>query len=242
MIDLFDLPVLGAAAFFASLVGSVAGSGSTAVLLPVMVLYFGIRDTILILTIANLTSNLGRAWFNRREIVLPVVGWFSLGAVPLALVGAKLFIVTPPIFLTRILGAFLLGTVAWRRLGSRSPKLHSPVMFLPFGAVFGLLAGILEGVGPLMAPFFLAYGLIRGAYIGTDALAAISMATSKLAVFGWENIIDHSILIAGLTLAPFMIGGAYAGKKIVSRLSERIFVILVDITLVVAGGGFLLTE
>ena len=68
------------------------------------------------------------------------------------------------------------------------------------------------------------------------------MSVSKLAVFSWGNIIDQRILLAGLTLAPFMIGGTYAGKKIVNRLSERFFVILVDITLVVAGVGFLLAD
>ncbi|MCZ6730634.1 MAG: TSUP family transporter, partial [SAR324 cluster bacterium] len=83
MIDYGDLPLLGGAAFLAALVGSVAGSGGTAVLMPVLVLQFGVRDAIPILTIANMVSNLSRAGFNRREIVLPVVGWFSLGAIPL---------------------------------------------------------------------------------------------------------------------------------------------------------------
>ena len=72
-------------------------------LLPVLVLYVGVQDAIPILTIANLSSNLGRAWFNRREIAIPVVGWFSLGSIPLALTGAMLFVVTTPVVLTRIL-------------------------------------------------------------------------------------------------------------------------------------------
>ena len=115
---------MGGAAFLASLLGSVAGSGGTSVLLPVMVLFFGVREAIPILTIANLVSNLSRVAFNRREIVLPVVGWFSLGAIPLALTGAVLFTLTPPGLLTRGLGVFLLGTVAWRRLSPRPPRLR----------------------------------------------------------------------------------------------------------------------
>ena len=41
-------------------------------------------------------------------------------------------------------------------------------------------------------------------------------------------------------VAPFMIAGAYAGKRIVDHVPERVFVILIEITLVVAGLGFLL--
>ncbi|HEX2931867.1 MAG TPA: sulfite exporter TauE/SafE family protein [Candidatus Binatia bacterium] len=242
LISLFDLPVLGATAFLASLVGSVAGSGGTALLLPVLVLYFGVREAIPILTIANLSSNLGRAWFNRREISTPVVGWFSLGSIPMALTGAMLFVLTPPMLLARILGAFLLLTVTWRRLRLRPPKFSSARWFIPIGAVFGLLNGLLEGVGSLMAPFFLAYGLVRGAYIGTDALATTLMQISKLAVFGGTNVIETKILTSGLTLVPFMIAGAFAGKKVVDRISESLFVLIIDVTLLITGVNFLFVK
>jgi uncharacterized membrane protein YfcA len=242
LIDLPNLPVIGVAAFFASLLGSVAGSGGTALLLPVLVLYVGVQDAIPILTIANLSSNLGRAWFNRREIAIPVVGWFSLGSIPLALTGAMLFVVTSPIVLTRILGAFLLLIVAWRRLSLRPASFGSPRWFTPLGAVFGLLNGLLEGVGPLMAPFFLAYGLVRGAYIGTDALATIFMQGAKLGVLGGTDIIDGAILASGLILVPFMIGGALAGKKVVDHISESLFVVVIDVTLLFAGLSFLLAK
>ena len=242
MIGSFDVAILGIAAFAASLVGSVAGSGGTAVLLPILVIYFGVRDAIPILTIANLSSNLGRVWFNWREIVVPVVVWFALGAIPLALAGAVLFVKTPNVILTRILGAFLLITVAWRRFGRGSLKIHWAGWFAPLGAVFGLLAGLFEGVGPLMAPFFLAYGLVRGAYIGTDAMATVLMQVSKLAVFGQNHIIAQRILAFGLILVPFMLAGAFVGKKLVERISERIFVVIIDATLLFAGANFVLAS
>jgi uncharacterized membrane protein YfcA len=239
LISSFDLPFIGAAAFVAALVGSVAGSGGTALLLPVLTLYFGVGDAIPILTIANFSSNLGRAWFNRREVVLPVVGWFSLGSIPLALTGAMLFVVSSPDLLTRILGAFLLLTVAWRRLGIKVASFSSPQWFAPLGAAFGLLNGLLEGIGPIMAPFFLASGLVRGAYIGTDALATVFMQGSKLTVLGGTSIIDSSILASGLTLVPFMFAGAFAGKKVVDYVSDAFFIMVIDITLLCSGISFL---
>ncbi|MEE8394435.1 MAG: sulfite exporter TauE/SafE family protein [bacterium] len=239
MIAWSDLPVLGSVAFVAALLGSVAGSGGSAVLMPVLVLYLGIRSAIPVLTIANLAANLSRVWFNRREIVLPVVGWFVLGAIPTALAGALLFTVAPPGVLTRGLGAFLIAIVLWRRVRLQAPTIAKAAWFAPLGAAFGLLAGLLEGVGPLMAPFFLAHGLLRGAYIGTDALATVFMQISKLAVFGSAALLGPQTVTAGLLLVPFMITGTLAGKLVVKRISERTFVALIDITLVVAGVGFL---
>jgi hypothetical protein len=67
-------------------------------------------------------------------------------------------------------------------------------------AVCGFLEGILGTVGPLMAPFFLAYGLMRNAYIGTDALATVAMQGTKLAVFGSAQVLHRGLIVAGLTL------------------------------------------
>lgn len=200
------------------------------------------RDAIPILTIANLSSNLGRAWFNREEISAPVVGWFSLGSIPLSLIGAMLFVITPPGVLVRVLGVFLLFMVAWRRFTFRPPKFNSACWFTPVGAAFGFLNGLLEGIGSLIAPFFLAYGLVRGAYIGTDALATTLMQVCKLGVFGAANILEINVLTSGLALVPFMIAGAFAGKKVVDRISESLFLLIIDITLLVAGINFLLKK
>jgi uncharacterized membrane protein YfcA len=50
---------------------------------------------------------------------------------------------------------------------------------------------------------------------------------------------DAANALAGVMLGPVMILGSIVGKKIVDRLSERMFVALVEITLLVAGVGFL---
>ncbi len=243
MIEWIDLPVVGAAALLSAFIGSVAGSGGSTVLLPVLVLYFGIRDAVPIITIANLSANLSRSVINRGEIVYPVVGWFMLGTVPASLLGAWLFTVTPPEILTRLLGALLISLVVWRRvrqLGISPPARRSAAWFLPLGTLFGFLEGLMGSVGPLMAPFFLAYGLMRGAYIGTDAFVTSVMQGIKLGVFGGAQLVGAGILAAGLTLVPFMVLGTLLGKRMLARVSDSVFSILLELVLVAAGLNFLM--
>jgi len=59
-----NLILLGVGAFKASTLAAVAGFGGAAVLLPALVLVFGVRDAIPILTVAQLIGNLSRVWFN----------------------------------------------------------------------------------------------------------------------------------------------------------------------------------
>jgi hypothetical protein len=91
-----------------------------------------------------------------------------------------------------------------------------------------------------MAPFFLAYGLVKGAYIGTEALATVVMHVAKLAAYGGAAILTARGVLVGLALGPIMIGGSWVGKRIVDRLPEHVFVLLIEITMATAGVLFLI--
>ncbi len=240
MLDWLDLGFVSATALVSAFLGSVAGTGGTLVLMPVLVLYFGIQDATVLVTVANLAANVSRTVFNRRELDLKVVAWFALGAVPLSVLGTWLFTISPPETLTRLLGAFMLGVVIWRRLKPHPPPRRSAAWFLPVGAGFGFLSGLVSGVGVLMAPFYLAYGLSRNAYIGTDAFATVFMQTTKLATLGAARFVTWTVFINGLVLVPFMIFGTLIGKRLLERLSERVFALIIEAVMVVSGLHFLL--
>ncbi|MGA9210798.1 MAG: sulfite exporter TauE/SafE family protein, partial [Terriglobales bacterium] len=148
--------VLALVALLASTLAAVTGFGGAAVLLPVLVAAFGMREAVPILTVAQLIGNGSRVWFNRRELRWRVVGWFAIGAVPMALVGGYLFAKAPLNFLTRLLGVFLLVIVVWRHVRPKRPEPFPIAAFAGIGAGASFLSALLGGVGPVMAPFFLA--------------------------------------------------------------------------------------
>ena len=232
---------VGVTAFCAAALAAIAGFGGAAVLLPVLVAVFGTRAAIPILTIAQLAGNASRVWFNRRELDLRVVGWFTLGGVPLALLGGYLFASAPLRPLTRALGGFLLLLVAYRRLRPRPPAPPPLPAFAAIGAGASFLSALLGSVGPLMAPFFLAYGLVKGAYIGTEALATVVMHLAKLVAYQRTLLLTPTAVWAGVLLAPVMVGGSWVGKRVVDRLSPAAFAKVIEATLVGAGIYFIVT-
>ncbi|HYT72768.1 MAG TPA: sulfite exporter TauE/SafE family protein [Gemmatimonadales bacterium] len=234
--------VIGGAAFVASTLAAVAGFGGAAVLLPALVAAFGVRDAIPILTVAQLAGNGSRVWFNRREVHVPVVGWFALGAVPLALLGGVLFATAPLGALKRLVGAFLLLMVLWRHVPRARAWRPGLVAFAGIGAAFSFLSALIGSVGPMMAPFFLAYGLVKGAYIGTEALATVVMHVTKLAAYQGTAILTIRAVAIGLALGPIMVVGSAAGKRLLDRLPERVFVVIIEVVLVATGGWFLVGD
>jgi len=223
----------------AGTLAAVTGFGGAAILLPLLVAIFGVRAAVPILTVAQLIGNGSRVWFNRRELDLQVVKWFALGSIPAAIAGSLLFASAPLSALTRLLGVFLIGVVVYRHVQKRAHKL--PLQgFAPLGAVSSFLSALLGTVGPLMAPFFLAYGLIKGAYIGTEALASLLMHVVKMIVYGGTSLLSVGSVGIGLLMGLGLIVGSYIGTRIVHRVSERVFVFLVEATLIIAGMLFLI--
>lgn len=233
--DVLSLLAVIIAALAGSLLAAVAGFGGAVILLPVLVWVFGARDAVPILTVVQLIGNLSRVYVNRTQLAWPVVGWFSLGAIPATLLGAILFTLTPSPILSRFLGAFLLVSVGLRHtpaLRSWKPSLRS---FAGVGAGVGFLSALIGSAGPISGPFFLSFGLIRGAYIGSEALTAVLMHVMKLGVYGGYALVSATSLVYGLAIGLVMIAGTLLGKRLLDRAPEALFPRIVEVALVMSG-------
>ena len=231
--------LVAVAALLGSTLAGVTGFGGAAILLPPLVLIFGVKEAIPILTVAQLIGNASRVYFHRKSLDWKVVGYFGLAAVPSAILGAYLFSIVNASLILRVLGAFLLTTALWRHSGARKIPKFPAAGFLGVGAVFSFLSAIVGSVGPFIVPFFLSYGLVKSAFIGTEALCTVLMHIAKIAIYGRTALLSFQSASFGLALGPLMILGSWTGKKIVDRIPERVFVILVETTLVLAGLSFL---
>ncbi|MBX6365360.1 MAG: sulfite exporter TauE/SafE family protein [Gemmatimonadetes bacterium] len=234
------LAVVELVAFAAATLSGVTGFGGATLLLSALVLAYGPRAAVPILTVAQLVGNASRAWFNRKELDLRVVGWFAVGGVPAALAGGYVFAAVPLPVLNWLIGVFLLVSVGWRHVRAGPPRRFSVRWFAAVGAASSFLSALVGTAGPLAAPFLLAFGLVRGAYVGTDALATVVLHTTKVAAYAGVAVLGGVEAVRGLALAPAMVLGSYVGKRILNRVPERVFAWLIDVVMLVAGLRFIL--
>ena len=141
----------------------------------------------------------------------------------------------PTAILTRLLGAFLLASVAYRHTALGRKLRVSQRGFLGVGSMLGFLSALLGSVGPLAAPFFLSYGLVGGAYIGTEALTAVVMHVVKLGVYRGYALVGGSSIAVGLSVGAVMILGSYLGKRLLERVPPHVFPWLIEAVLIVSG-------
>jgi uncharacterized membrane protein YfcA len=88
-------------------------------------------------------------------------------------------------------------------------------------------------------PIFLAYGLIKGAFIATEAASSLAIYGVKLVVFHEFGVLPLSILIKGLITGSSLMLGSWLSKRFVLKLSADRFQLFMDGLMLVSGSVML---
>jgi uncharacterized membrane protein YfcA len=219
----------------AGLVSGIVGTGATIILLPVLVLAFGPQSAIPIMAIVALMSNFAKITSWWREIDWRACGAYALGGIPGAALGARTMLSLPAQWVDIALGCFFLIMIPGRRwLAARNYKIGL-WMLVPAGLVIGFLTGIVVSTGPITVPLFTAYGLLKGAFIATEAAASLAVYISKATTFRTFGALPTDIVLKGLITGSSVMAGTYASKLLLERLSLAIFQRLLDGVMLISG-------
>jgi uncharacterized membrane protein YfcA len=219
----------------AGTLGGVVGFGSSVIMVPILAFVFGPKAAIPIMAVASLMANLSRVAIWWRTVDWRAVGAYSVTAIPAAALGARTLLALEPRVVELALGMFLIATVPVRRvLGHRGFRVSRPQLAL-VGAAIGFLTGIVASTGPVNAPFFLAYGLVKGAYLSTEALSSAFVYLTKSLVFWDGDALPPEALARGVIVGISLMIGSWLAKRLVERMTPGDFRFVMDILLLIAG-------
>jgi uncharacterized protein len=235
MPDPIGWTVLVVGALVGSLVGGVAGFGTGIIMLPLVAWVLGLRSAVPVLTVTMTIGNLARIWWSRGEVDRGVVLRFVLGAMPATALGTALYVAAPAEWFGRFVGVFLIASVPLRRILATDFFRMGLRYFPALGVVVGLISGLVVTTGPLNTPFFLAYGLRRSAYVGTEAVCAMAMHLSRGAALARYALLTWETVAVGTVLGATMFAGSWLGRRLLDRMSDRVFLGIIEALLVVMG-------
>lgn len=229
------------AGFAAGAISGVMGTGSSIMLLPVLVHAFGPKQAVPIMAVAAVMANLSRvlAWW--RDVDWKAVCAYAITGIPAAALGARTLLVLPAHIVELSMGIFLLAMIPVRhvlvRLHWKAGLWHLALA----GAVIGFLAGIVLSTGPLSVPVFLAYGLLKGAFLATEAASSLLVYLSKVVTFREFGALPVDVLLQGLIVGLSLMVGTFAGKALVLRMSAAAHGHVLDGLLLISGFALLAT-
>ena len=219
----------------AGCVGGVVGTGSSIILLPVLVFVFGPKQAVPIMAVASVMGNFARVLAWRHDVDWRAVAWYAIPGIPAAALGARTLLVLPPSVIDITLGTFFLCMIPLRHWqGARGVALR-PWHLAIAGALIGFVTGVVLSTGPLSVPVFAAYGLVGGAFLSTEAASAVMLYVAKVVTFRQLGAMPSEIFVKGLVVGASLMAGTWGGKLIVRRLSADVFRRVLDGVMLCSG-------
>lgn len=219
----------------AGTISGIVGTGSSIMLMPVLIYQYGPRQAVPIMAVAAVMSNLSRilAWY--REVDWRACAAYSIPAIPAAALGARTLLVLPSRFVDISIGLFLIAMVPARHwLAGHQLKLSLWHLAIG-GAAIGYLTGIVVSTGPLSVPLFLFYGLTKGAFLATEAASSLGMYVSKSATFQRFGALTAEVALQGLIAGSSLMFGAFIAKRFVLHLEPDVFRRVMDAIMIASG-------
>ena len=219
----------------AGTLGGIVGFGGSTILMPILALAFGPKEAVPIMAIAGVLANLSRVAVWWREVDWRAAAIYCLTGIPFAALGARTLLALDPRVVELVLGLFFLAMIPARRwLLKDGFSIKLPGLALA-GAGVGYLSGLVASTGPLNTPFFLAYGLVKGAFVSTEALGSLGVFGTKAIVFHTFGALPSDTIARGLIVGSSMMAGSWVAKRFLSHLDAEQFRLLMDGAMLAAG-------
>lgn len=225
----------------AGTISGIVGTGSSIMLMPVLVYQYGPKQAVPIMAIAAVMANLSRilAWW--REVDWRACLAYSITGIPAAALGARTLLALPSHAVDVAIGIFLIAMVPVRHWLARH-ELKANLWHLAIGgAVIGYLTGIVVSTGPLSVPLFLFYGLNKGAFLATEAASSLGLYVSKSVTFERFGALTPDILLKGLIAGASLMAGAFIAKRVVLQMKPEVFRLIMDGIMLAAGVSLLIS-
>jgi len=219
----------------AGTISGIVGTGSSIMLMPVLVYQYGPKQAVPIMAVAAVMANFSRimAWW--REVDWRACAAYSLTGIPAAALGARTLLALPSHVVDISIGLFLIAMVPVRHWLAKH-QLKAQLWHLAIGgAVIGYLTGIVVSTGPLSVPLFLFYGLTKGAFLATEAASSLGLYVSKSVTFQQFGALTGEVALQGLIAGSSLMAGAFIAKRFVLRLEPEVFRLVMDGIMIAAG-------
>lgn len=230
------------ACLVANIIATISGFGVSTILTPTLLLFFPIKEAILLVCIVHLFHDLVKIFFFYRSIDIPLTISFGLAAASASVVSALMLVKWQAIDLSLLLGIFLLvyGIILFVEPTIRIKKNWFTISVS--GLVTGFIDGIFGIVGAVRTMFLVPFNLDKESFTGTSGAISALVNGVRIIVYTAGGILltQTELILLPILIAISFIGttiGRYLIDKIPTTIFEKIvliFIIIFGIKLIIA--------
>lgn len=208
----------------ASIAGTIAGFGTSTIMMPIMVLFYPAQEALFFVSIIHWFNGFWRVLLFKKGLRLKLILSFGLAAIFMSFIGAKLAFSVSGDLLSKVLGGFLLIYAIFL---FKNPDLKLKFNFLNSmqgGAYAGFIAGLFGVGGAIRAAFLAAFNLPKAVYLSNSAFILLLTDSSRLGTYFFEAAHLEKNLLFWMPLFIILAYiGAKLGKKLVHKIPQSRF-------------------
>lgn len=214
--ELFSIASL---VLFASLAGTIAGFGTSTIMMPIMVLFYPVQEALFFVSIIHWFNGFWRVFLFREGLKLKLILSFGLAGIVLSIVGAKLAFALPSDLLKQILGGFLLAYTVFLFKNPHFKLKLNLFNSIQGGVYAGFIAGLFGVGGAIRGAFLAAFDLPKAVYLSNSAFILLMTDSSRLTTYFLEGASLEEKLFLWM---PLFITLAYLGTKLGKKIVHKI--------------------
>jgi uncharacterized membrane protein YfcA len=224
------------ASFGAAVAATIAGFGSSILLIPVAILFMDIKTAIFVVAVFHLFNNVFKVRLFRKSIDFKIFFLFGIPSILMAFSGAMLISLVPLEGIKIVLAIFLILYAVYSFIKPEFGLKKSKPTAVIGGSLSGFLAGLIGLGGAIRGAFLTAFNLPKEIYVATSAMIAVVIDTTRIPTYLLTKTVqDNSYYI----LLPFLCVMAYfgvrTGKVLLQRINQDAFRRIVSLALFAAG-------
>lgn len=229
---MFDYAIFLVASFLAAAGATLAGFGSSALLIPVAFSFFDLRTAIFLVACFHLFNNLFKIRLFWEKIDFRTFFLFGIPSICFAFGGAALIAVLPLDLIGKILAVFLIVYAVYSLFKPRLAIKKSRWTAILGGSLSGFFAGLIGLGGAIRSSFLVVFDFPKEVYVATSAMIAVVIDLARIPTYILTGSIQASY---ELFLIPLLIVSAYfgvrLGKTLLGRIDQQTFRRIVAIAL-----------
>ena len=229
--------------FVASLVGTMTGFGTSTIMVPILLLFSPLPQTLLFVGIIHWFGDLWKILLFKKGLNWKLILGFGISGIIASYIGASLTFQISEKILMKILGGFLLAYVIFLFLkpGFRLTKNNNNM--IAGGVLSGFFAGIFGVGGAVRATFLSAFDLPKAMYIATAGSIALLIDSTRLIIYLRGGTRLEPMLLWGMLIfIPVSFLAAKVAKGIVEHIPQKSFRFFITLFLALIGLYFLIIK
>uniref|UniRef100_A0A831Z057 Probable membrane transporter protein n=1 Tax=candidate division WWE3 bacterium TaxID=2053526 RepID=A0A831Z057_UNCKA len=225
-------------AFFAEILGTLAGFGSSMILIPLAALFIDVKTAIAVVGLFHFFGQVVDLFLWGRYVDWRITILFAGFGVIFSFLGAALITVLPSQTVLLILGMFLVAYAAASLWGKKLTLPKSNLSILSIGGAVGFFAGLTGTAGAMRTAFLSTLGLAKANFLGTSNAIAFFVDFTRVTVYAGSGILKFDLPFWAAVLGVSILG-SLIGRKVVLRIKEKTFYRVVSAALLLAGLKFI---